>query len=257
MPSRRRPSDGAALQKPQETGYTVVIEWTSIGTFRDDAAERAAREARSVPVTVEVPLPTAAPADEPRSSDTDADRAMDRYASGDDAAFSDLYELLAPRLFAFLLRTTRNQSEAEDLVQQTMLKMHCARGRFIRGAGVVPWAFSIARRLLIDRARRSKVRGTANDHGDPSELLAHLAALDLAADEIVHSKLVGKIIQEELARLPPGNRLAFELVKQEGLTHAEAAKVLGTTVMAVKLRTHRSCAALRAALHKSLDAGEA
>jgi RNA polymerase sigma-70 factor (ECF subfamily) len=234
----------------------VVVEWTNLGTFRDDAAERAAREARSVPVLADVPESVAAPAADSHSSDQAADRAMDRYASGDNAAFSELYDLLAPRLFAFLLRTTQNRSEAEDLVQQTMLKMHCARGRFIRGAGVVPWAFSIARRLVIDRARRSKVRGTANDHGDPSDVLAHLAALDLAADEVVHSKLVGKIIQEELGRLSDANRLAFELVKQDGLTHAEAAKVLGTTVMAIKLRTHRSCAALRAALQRSLDTRE-
>jgi RNA polymerase sigma-70 factor (ECF subfamily) len=241
----------------------VVIEWTSIGTFRNDAADRAAREAREgrLPLPVEdrvqgrVPAPEARA--EQRSSDTAADHAMDRYASGDDAAFSELYDLLAPRLFAFLLRATRSRTEAEDLVQQTLLKMHCARGRFIRGAGVVPWAFSIARRLVIDRARRSKVRGNANDAGDPSDELAHLAALDLAADEVVHAKLLGKIIQAEIERLSPNNRLAFELVKQDGLTHAEAAKVMGTTVMAVKLRTHRSCAVLRAALHKSLDARDA
>lgn len=181
---------------------------------------------------------------------------MDRYASGDDAAFSELYDHLAPRLYAFLFRSTRSRFEAEDLVQQTLLKMHCARGRFIRGAGVVPWAFSIARRLLIDRGRRARVRGT-NDATDPNDVIADLAALDLGADEIVHSKLLGKIIQEEVERLPPGNRVAFELVKQDGLTHAEAAKVLGTTVMAVKLRTHRSCAVLRAALRKSLDAEKA
>jgi RNA polymerase sigma-70 factor, ECF subfamily len=242
----------------------LVIEWTSIGTFRNDAADRAGREARAdgVPVPAEpngrqAPFPSTEVRVEARSSDAAADKAMDRYASGDDAAFSELYDLLAPRLFSFLLRATRSHCEAEDLVQQTMLKMHCARGRFIRGAGVVPWAFSIARRLVIDRARRSKVRGTAGDPGDPSAVLAQLAALDLGAEEIVHSKLLGKIIQAELERLPPRNRLAFELVKQEGLTHAEAAKVLGTTVMAVKLRTHRSCATLRAALQKSLDARDA
>jgi RNA polymerase sigma-70 factor (ECF subfamily) len=224
------------------------MEWTSIGTFRDDAAERAAREAR------EDRAPDAEGRVETRSSDAAADRAMDRYASGDAAAFSELYDLLAPRLFAFLMRTTRSRSEAEDLLQQTMLKMHSARGRFIRGAGVVPWAFSIARRLVIDRARRSKVRGVMSHAGDASDAIARLAALDLAVDEVVHAKWLGKLIQRELERLPPKNRLAFELVKKDGLTHAEAAKVLGITVMAVKLRTHRTCAALRAALHESLDA---
>jgi RNA polymerase sigma-70 factor (ECF subfamily) len=181
---------------------------------------------------------------------------MDRYASGDGAAFSELYDLLAPRLFAFLLRATRSRCEAEDLLQQTMLKMHSARGRFIRGAAVVPWAFSIARRLVIDRGRRSKVRAGAGEPDDTGDALARLAALDLAVDEVVHAKRLGKIIQEEVDRLPPGNRVAFELVKQDGLTHAEAAQVLGTTVMAVKLRTHRSCAALRAALQRLLEAKE-
>jgi RNA polymerase sigma-70 factor (ECF subfamily) len=227
----------------------LVIEWTTIGTYQDAVRGSASRDRAA-----RAPLP-AAPEDL-RSSDAAADAAMDRYASGEDAAFAELYDLLSPRLYAFAFRSTRNHCEAEDLVQQTLLKMHCARGRFIRGAGVVPWAFSIARRLMIDRARRAKVRGT-NEASDPGEAIAQLAALDLSADELVHGKLLAKIIQDEVERLPPGNRLAFELVKQDGLTHAEAAKVLGTTVMAVKLRTHRSCAALRAALRKSLDAEKA
>jgi RNA polymerase sigma-70 factor (ECF subfamily) len=249
MPERARLEDHY-----DESGVTLVTEWASMGMFRDDDPEGAAPEGRQD----RAPLPVVRDARaEGRSSDAAADRAMDRYASGDAAAFSELYDLLAPRLFAFLLRTTRNRCEAEDLVQQTMLKMHCARGRFIRGAGVVPWAFSIARRLMIDRARRSKVRGTLSDPGDSGDLLAQLAALDLAVDEIVHSRLVGKIIQQELDRLAPRNRLAFELVKQDGLTHAEAAKVLGTTVMAVKLRTHRTCGVLREALRKSLNGGDA
>jgi RNA polymerase sigma-70 factor (ECF subfamily) len=253
------------MNSAQGNGSTLFMEWASIGTFRNDAADRAGREVRDgqlpVPEKAEEARPSRVPTPEarvePRSSAAAADAAMDRYASGDDGAFAELYDLLAPRLFAFLLRATHSHCEAEDLVQQTMLKMHCARGRFIRGAGVVPWAFSIARRLVIDRARRSKVRGTARDTCDPSDALAHLAALDLAADEVVHSKLLGKIIQAELDRLSSNNRLAFELVKQDGLTHAEAAKVLGTTVMAVKLRTHRSCVVLRAALHKSLDTRDA
>jgi RNA polymerase sigma-70 factor (ECF subfamily) len=226
----------------------LVIDWTTIGTYRDAIASGARDN------MARTPAPPAGA--EARSSDAAADAAMDRYASGDDAAFAELYDLLAPRLYAFLFRSTRLRCEAEDLVQQTMLKMHCARGRFIRGAGVVPWAFSIARRLLIDRGRRARVRGKT-DASDPCDGIAELAALDLGADEIVHSKLLGKIIQDEVERLPAGNRIAFELVKRDGLTHAEAAKVLGTTVMAVKLRTHRSCAVLRAALRKSLDAEKA
>src|SRR4051812_45087970 len=77
-----------------------------------------------------------------------ANAAMERYAAGDDEAFSELYDALSPRLLNFLTRQTRDSSRAEDLLQQTMLQIHCARGRFLRGADVLPWAFAIARRLL-------------------------------------------------------------------------------------------------------------
>jgi len=259
MPSTPMPERARLEENHEESGVTWVTEWASVGMFEVEGSDKTDPEVRrGPPAEPDAPAsPTREARVESQSSDAAADRAMDRYASGDAAAFSELYDLLAPRLFAFLLRSTRSRCEAEDLVQQTMLKMHCARGRFIRGAGVVPWAFSIARRLMIDRARRSKVRGTLGDFGDAGDVLAQLAALDLAVDEVVHSRLVGKIIQQELDQLAPRNRLAFELVKQDGLTHAEAAKVLGTTVMAVKLRTHRTCAVLRAALRKSLNGGDA
>ncbi len=83
-----------------------------------------------------------------------ANVAMDRYACGDDAAFDELYDLLAPRLNVFLCRRVRDEALAEDLVQQTFLQMHAARRHFSQGAEVMPWAFAIARRLLIDSVRR-------------------------------------------------------------------------------------------------------
>src|SRR5512133_3762848 len=83
-----------------------------------------------------------------------ADRAMERYACGDDAAFVEIYDEMAPRLHRFALRWTRSRSTAEDTVQQTLLQIHAARQRFIVGSAVVPWAYAIARRLLIDVRRR-------------------------------------------------------------------------------------------------------
>ena len=177
---------------------------------------------------------------------TALDAAMDRYARGDDAAFAEVYDLLAPRLFGFALRSTRDRGKAEDVVQQTMLQMHRARGRFVPGAEVVPWAFAIARRLVIDQHRR---RGrevlAANDDDSATELLI---ALDAPADQIAIAKELAAALTAELAKLPENQRVAFELVKQEGLSVAQAAAVLGTTVAAVKLRAHRAYEALRAAL---------
>jgi RNA polymerase sigma-70 factor (ECF subfamily) len=187
------------------------------------------------------------------TSSSAANAAMDRYANGDDGAFGELYDLLAPRLYGYLLRQTRNTARAEDLVQQTFLQMHCARGRFISGADVVPWAFAIARRLMIDGMRRGKREVLSSQDAD--SLDAEPVAAGLAADDEVHAKQIAARIHHELARLPESQRVAFELVKQDGLSMAEAAEVLGISVSAVKLRAHRTYEALRAVLGDLVSGG--
>src|SRR4029079_2329134 len=103
---------------------------------------------------------------------------------------------------------------------------------------VVPWAFAIARRLMIDGMRRGK-REVLSSQGDDSPG-AELVAVGLSADDAVHAKQIDPRIQRELARLPESQRVAFELIKQDGLSVAEAAEVLGISVSAVKLRAHRT-----------------
>lgn len=174
------------------------------------------------------------------------DAAMDRYARGDDSAFVEVYDGLAPRLFGFLLRQTRDRACVEDVVQQTMLQIHSARGRFTLGGRVVPWAFAIARRLLIDQHRRGGREVLAPTSDD--NLSDVLAALDAPADDVAIAKEVAARLSTELSRLPENQRVAFQLIKQDGLSVAEAAQVLGTTVSAVKLRAHRAYEAMRAAL---------
>jgi len=165
---------------------------------------------------------------------------MERYARGDDAAFGELYDLIAPRLYAFLLRQTRSEAHAKDVLQQTMLKIHLARGTFLEGAAVLPWAYAIARRLWIDQTRRGKHEAPLeNDDREGN---------DPPPDDVVYSAELAERVRRELAKLPENQRVAFQLVKEEELTIAEAAAVLGTTESAVKLRAHRAYQALRAAL---------
>ena len=188
---------------------------------------------------------------EPASSGPRLDRAMDRYAQGEDAAFEEIYDGLAPRLQGFLVRYTQDRARAEDVVQQTMLQIHRARGRFIVGSQVVPWAFAIARRLLIDMHRRGG-REVLSPTGDDS-LTQLVEAMDAPADDVAIAKEVAARLSDQLGKLPENQRVAFELIKQDGLSVAEAAQVLGTTVPAVKLRAHRAYEALRAVLAELAD----
>jgi len=172
--------------------------------------------------------------------------AMDRYADGDDDAFGELYAALAPRLLPYLRRCAGDAAAASDLLQQTMLQLHLTRGRFLRGANVVPWAFAIARRVAIDEARRTRRRiGPAHQafyEGNDEPLTG------ATAEEELHAAQLADTAGAELARLPEPQRTVFHLIRIEGLSVREAAQTLGTSANAVKLRAHRAYAALRAAL---------
>lgn len=201
---------------------------------------------RSWPVAGHVRVRTAVVTGKPQKETAALDEAMDRYARGEDGAFGVVYDGLAPRLYAFVLRRTRDRARAEDVVQQTMLHIHRARGSFEPGAEVVPWAYAIARRALIDSVRRGPKEALAATEDDLAQDL--VASLDAPADDLVAARELAARIQAELDKLPENQRAAFELLKQEGLSVREAASALGTTVAAVKLRAHRAYEALRDAL---------
>ncbi len=165
--------------------------------------------------------------------------AMNRYADGDNAAFSEIYDDLAPRLYGFVLRQTRNATCSEDLVQQTLLHMHCARGTFKRGADVIPWAFAIARRLFIDGVRRRRREVSLSEYGEES-LVDEALCSPARADDLLYAKELRRSMNDKLARMPERLRAAIRLVKVEGLSPDEAAQVLGTTAGAIRVRVHRA-----------------
>jgi RNA polymerase sigma-70 factor (ECF subfamily) len=170
---------------------------------------------------------------------------MARYASGEREAFAEVYDAVAPRLFAYLRARTRSAPLAEDLLQQTLLQMHRAHGTFIAGSPVMPWALAIARRLTIDEQRRARrnVLSTARDIQDG---VAEPSYPEL--EELVQAKQLAGRLQEGLVRLPRSQRAAFELMRLDGLSLSEAARVLGITMSALKLRAHRAYVALRSTL---------
>ena len=182
-----------------------------------------------------------------------ANAAMDRYADGDDDAFDDLYTELSHRLLPYLRRFASNDAQVADLLQQTMLQLHLTRGRFLRGAPVVPWALAIARRVAIDEARRTRRYvdrfAVVPDDGE------YGPDRGAPADEEVHARRLALRAQHELARLPESQRTAFEMVRFDGLSMREVASRLGTTVNAVKLRAHRAYVALSVAIYRDRSKG--
>src|SRR5262249_10196301 len=134
----------------------------------------------------------------------DVDRAMERYSEGDDSAFGELFDALEPRLHAFLCRRIRDGELIRDLLQQTFEKIHCARGDFRRGCAVLPWAYAIARALLVDSVRRSR-------HQD--QLVFAIADEDArkvdTPDQLLGASQAASLVERVLADLPREQREAF------------------------------------------------
>lgn len=180
----------------------------------------------------------------------DAKELMERYCEGDAAAFRELYAALAPKVYGYLLRMARQRAVADDLLQQTFLKVHRARGAFVRGADPVPWIYSIAHRTFLDEVRRNKraVVGLATGEELP-EVAADLhGRTQGVADEPRHDPEVTRAALSALAQLPEQQREAVVLTKLDGKSVAEAAAIAGTTVGAMKVRAHRGYSALRKVL---------
>ncbi len=184
---------------------------------------------------------SSAPAGSPGALDV----AMERYADGDDAAFAELFRGLFPRVRAFLQRLSGRQDVAEDLAQETFLRMHRARGSFAAGRSVVPWAYAIARNCYIDYARSKPKLPRAATELESLELDAGPSA---NAEELMLARRSAQVVEQTLAKMTVARREAFILLRYEGLSVAAAAEILGVTEGAVKLRAFQAYELLRAAL---------
>jgi RNA polymerase sigma-70 factor, ECF subfamily len=175
-----------------------------------------------------------------------SDEVMARYAAGDDAVFAELYRLVTPGLTRFIDRRLGDKAKLPDLVQETMFRVHRARGSFARGAAVMPWVLGIARRQLIDEYR-STARWARTERIAPLTI-GSATGSPPNGEEMVAAKQTAECLDRAFAAVPGPQRAALRLVRGEGLSHAEAARVLGTSPLGVRLRTHRACRALREAL---------
>ena len=182
------------------------------------------------------------------TSEASGDAAMSRYADGDDSAFTDVHAALSARLQAFLLRLTRSPTLADDLVQETFLRIHRARGSFADGARLVPWSYAIARNVYIDHTRSPSTQRERVASGDEAPGADLPTGRDADGEELTIARDLARAVERTLATLPANQREAFVLLRYEGMSVADAAEVLGVTEGAIKLRAFHAYEALRAAL---------
>lgn len=173
------------------------------------------------------------------AQDDDA-QLMLAFQAGDDDAFERLFERWAGRLLHFLERMVKEPAVAEELVQETFLRVFRARRRYRAEARFSTWLYTIAgnaaRNELRRPFRRSPHESTDEEHeaGPPT-----LAAPGPPDDDVVHARRLGDGIVDALGRLPDRQRAALWLCAVEGLSYAEIGEALGATEKSVKALVHR------------------
>jgi RNA polymerase sigma-70 factor (ECF subfamily) len=176
------------------------------------------------------------------------DEAMNQYARGDNQAFSRVYDTVAPRLETYLRRNVRNPSQVEDILQHTFMQMHHKRGTFKDGSQVLPWAFSIARNFMIDLKRKSGREIASDAHDDCTAGNAFLVQAIADGEQALEAGRLGARLAAVFRGCTEHQRNAFELTRADGVSQAEAAQILNTTVMGIKQCAHKVYEKLRAAV---------
>jgi len=181
------------------------------------------------------------------------DRAdMERLIAGHDAALNDLMERHAKSVFHFLCRMLGNEDDANDLAQETFVRVFKSRGSFRAEQKFSTWLFTIAANLARNhfrwRTRHPNISLDAENPETEQSLGSTLPANNPAPNEQALAAERAKAVRVAVGKLPEDLREAMVLCEWEDHSVAEAAAILETTLKAVESRLYRARQILRARL---------
>ena len=177
---------------------------------------------------------------------------MARVKAGDDTALAVLLRRYEGPLFHYARHMLGNAADAEDVFQETFLRVHLHRGRFWGGSAFKPWVYRIATNLCKDRLRyrhrRPEVQPGGNE--DMPDPMANFPATATAPDEAAVARERAARMASALAALNVKHRAVFLMAHQEGLSYAEIARALRIPVGTVKSRMNKAVSQLMAVLEE-------
>jgi len=171
-------------------------------------------------------------------ADDNLEMLMARYQEGDSDAASALIYRLSPQLYRFFAAHSGSRADADDLLQETWLRIHKVRHTYRPGEPALPWFYAIARHIRVDHYRKSIRTSTGERKLEAISKTATLPAKSDRADDLAAL----------LAPLSPGERDVLEMLKVAGMSLEEVARATSSTVGSVKQKAHRAYKKLRETL---------
>ncbi len=161
--------------------------------------------------------------------------------------FEDVARELAEPVLHYLERYVGEPALADDLRQETLLRVHQGLSTFSGKSSIKTWVFSIAHRVAADHyrqpGRKAEMVELDDEHAD----------IGLATDERLVVDEMNECVRQVINDLPDSYREALVLHDIEGLTAEQTAEVLDCTVATAKIRIHRARLRLKAALESTCE----
>jgi len=151
-------------------------------------------------------------------------------------------------VYNFIYRMTQNEADAEELTQETFIKVWNGLDGFRPDSSVKAWIYRIASNVCLDSFRKNK-RTPQMEGMETDDEFLYDEKIPLIEDEIYKSKMA-ECIRNYIAKLPDDYRAIIMLHDIEGIKNSDIAGILGISLDSVKIRLHRARGRLRKALSK-------
>lgn len=186
----------------------------------------------------------------PAAAGEDDARLMARVAQGDSAALSEIAERYTPLIFGLAWRMLGDAAEAEDVVQEAILRVWTRAGSWtLVGGGLGGWLRRVATNLCLDRKRKhAPITGVE---------LPERADEAASADAMIDEERRRAAVAAAMFELPERQRAAIVLTYHEGASNAEAAAILGVGVKALESLLVRARQGLARSLSGLIEEGDA
>jgi RNA polymerase sigma-70 factor, ECF subfamily len=189
--------------------------------------------------------------------DSDLDLML-RVREGDAGSFDELLRRYRTPLVKYFCRMVRDEALAEDLAQETFLRVYKARHRYRPDARFTTWLYRIATNLALNAIRDSKGRQRRNENTSIEDGETAFEFVDPRAS--VEQQLIetyrGRMIREAIESLPENQRAAVVLHKYQDADYRQIAGILKVSESAVKSLLFRAYEALRARLEPLVRGGQ-
>jgi len=195
------------------------------------------RQQKKLATSRELPLETPMVHDEDHTL-------LDRLAANDEAAFRQLVQRHIDRAFGLALRILGARADAEDVVQDTFLKVWIHRGEWQHGrAKFSTWLYRVVTNRCIDLRRRPRT--------DDVDAIPEPADSQPDAVSVMQRNEVSSMLEEAIKHLPEQQRVAVILSYHEDMSNAEIAEVMDTTISAVESLLKRGRQQLKQILRRN------